>query len=605
MCYRTCCLLLLSLWPLLGLAADPAAGRNALYDHPSPYLAMHGADPVDWQVWDPALLKRAEREGKLLFISSGYFACHWCHVMHRESFRSPAIAERLNRLAIPVKLDRELWPDLDAGLIEFVSLTRGHAGWPLNVVLTPQGFPLLGFVYLPPEQFGEVLTNLQERWREAPLALQTLARSAAAQWPRMDALPEGEPPSTAALSAAFEEAIESLADELSGGFGDQSKFPTTPQLQVLLRLQAARPDPGRAQFLRLTLDQMADRGLRDHLGGGFFRYTVDPGWNTPHFEKMLTDNAQLAALYLEAADVLQVPRYRAIGLETLDFLLRELRHPSGGYISSLSALDDAEVEGGYYLWSLDELRVALGPEGLRQARERWDLSGAPAFEAGYLLIPRPANGAGKANDGVERLLEVRARRGLPRDDKRIAGWNGLVLYALAAATARSSDRIYREAGNELARLIQHHFLADGKLVRAREEAIEFAARLEDYALLGLGLLEWGELTGEAQWLDRARALAEAAWREHYSGRGWDVSVAGLKLPGGQDRPALPDSALPSPSAWLLALTRRLDQADRPVVGKKRWAQAERSARFALAGDPFDFASHLSLLLEKEVAVVSQ
>ncbi|MDH3451434.1 MAG: DUF255 domain-containing protein, partial [Gammaproteobacteria bacterium] len=266
------------------------ASSNELRGNRSPYLAMHGDDPVAWREWGLPALQEARRSGRLLFVTSGYFTCYWCHVMQRESFLDKEVASTLNDNFIPVVVDRELLPALDARLIDFVERTRGAAGWPLNVLITPQGYPLVGITYLPRDTFLQFLHNVRQRWAAERDELSALAKHAAEQI-RQQRSAAAEDPSAKTLLSAMRRQLESVADDLNGGFGQQNKFPMTPQLFALLRIYAATGDPALGEFLSLTLERMAYRGLNDVIGGGFFRYTVDPDWREPHFEKMLYDNA--------------------------------------------------------------------------------------------------------------------------------------------------------------------------------------------------------------------------------------------------------------------------------------------------------------------------
>src|SRR3989344_2511302 len=379
----------------LGLTANAApALTNQLKHHPSPYLAMHAADPVAWQDWGPAAVERARREGKPLFISVGYFSCHWCHVMQRESYRNPDIAAFLNRHFVPVKVDRELEAALDARLIEFAERTRGQGGWPLNVFVTPEGYPMYAALYLPPAEFKSVLERLQGLWARDRAGLERLARdeakraAAPAEMPVVagDSRDGGGRATPGAVAENFVEQALAQADLIHGGFGDQSKFPSAPQLEALLVRAAAKPELRLKEFLKLTLGHMADLGLYDHVGGGFFRYTVDPSWKAPHFEKMLYDNALLARVYLHAAKALREPRYQQIARATLDFMARDLRAPDGALIASLSAIDDKGGEGGYYLWSTDELTALLSEPETKMLRLAFGMQDAAPFEAGYLPL---------------------------------------------------------------------------------------------------------------------------------------------------------------------------------------------------------------------------
>ncbi len=283
-------------WILLipiAVTACTAEG-NELVGHPSPYLAMHAEDPVQWKSWGFEAVNEAKQKDKLMFISSGYFSCHWCHVMQRESYKNDTIAKLLNDAFVPIKVDRELEPVLDEQLIHFTQQTRGQGGWPLNVFVTPEGYPLLGVLYVPADQFKDLLIKLNLRWQEQRQALKQVAANAAYAINRRLQVEQRQTVSVelAELEQRFLSQTMLLADELGGGFGQQNKFPSAPKLVALLKLYAKYRDEQLKEFLLLTLHEMASKGLRDQLGGGFYRYTIDPGWRIPHFEKMLYDNAQ-------------------------------------------------------------------------------------------------------------------------------------------------------------------------------------------------------------------------------------------------------------------------------------------------------------------------
>ncbi|HHO68601.1 MAG TPA: thioredoxin domain-containing protein, partial [Gammaproteobacteria bacterium] len=548
---------LLLVWQCAAAAA-PAANRLA--GHPSPYLAMHGRDPVAWQLWSPEVLERARREGKLVFVSSGYFSCHWCHVMQRESYRDADIAARLNRHFVAVKVDRELEPALDAQLIEFVELTRGRAGWPLNVFLTPEGYPLLGFTYLPPERFAALLDDLQQRWQTERESLTALAREGVEELRARKSLMDAGVPVDGDALRALADASRGLRDDLAGGFGQQARFPMAPQLSALLDAEAALGDEALAGFLVLTLDQMAGRGLRDHLGEGFFRYTTDPDWLVPHFEKMLYTSAQLSMLYLKAAQVLDRPRYRDIGLRTLDFVLDHMAAGDGAFLSSFSAVDDQGREGYYYLWSTADLERLLDQDELRAARAWWNLRGTPAFDYGYLPVAgrsraEVAGELGMKPDRLERLLASakrkllaeRGHRALPADGKRLAGWNGLVLSALARAWQAGGEPRYRRAGRALVAAIHKLFLVDGGLRRSAQGGRALgSAGAEDYALVARGLYDWS-LVDESSAGAAVPGLVRRGWNDFYRGGRWYRSESSLVATLG-GKLALESSPLPSASA---------------------------------------------------------
>lgn len=597
---------LISLFWLAWAVPVPGAPlSNQLREHPSPYLAMHGSDPVAWQDWSAEVLQRARTEHKPLFISSGYFACHWCHVMQGESYRNPEIAALLNRYFIPVKLDRELHPALDDHLIRFTEQTTGQAGWPLNVVLTPEGYPLIGLTYLPPERFRNVLEEMRNLWEEDPERLARLAREAAEEL--QAALKERlstTPSDSADLADLLKAQALTLGDDLQGGFGRQARFPMEPQLGVLLELQAKKPDSRLAEFLRLTLDQIAARGLRDHLGGGFFRYTVDPDWQTPHFEKMLYTQAQLVPVYLRAAEVLGRESYQLVARETLDFALREMRGREGGFIASLSAVDDKGVEGGYYLWRDDDLERLLSPSERGLAEAVWGLSGPARFEGGWLPIPTQESAAAADALGIEpgeagavlasartKVLAARQQRNLPRDEKILAGWNGLMLSALSEGYRLLREPRYREAAETLRTYLVGRLWDGTRLYRARRGAGGLGeASLEDYAFVANGLMSWAEVTGAKADRELAIRLVKEAWRLFYD-RGWRLADRPL-LPAMPAEAALADAPLPSPAAVVLELSLKSGEAE--LSG--RAAGALELGRGPVSENPFLYTTQAWLML---------
>ncbi len=585
----------------LFLTTPLSALENQLRDHPSPYLAMHGGDPVAWQDWGTAALELARREDKLLLVSSGYFACHWCHVMQRESYRNAAIAALLNRHFVPVKIDRELHSALDTLLIEHVQQTQGQAGWPLNVFLTPEGYPLLGTTYQPPQDFLRLLGRVQENWRQDPERMRDLARGVSLQM-RQDVVPRQA--STARSSGVLHEALLEramvLADPVAGGFGEQSKFPMAPQLLALLELQEIAPRPSLAEFLVLTLDAMANGGLRDQLAGGFFRYTIDPGWETPHFEKMLYTQALLSEVYLRAAEILDRADYAAVARDTLQFVIREMPGPQGGYMASFSAVDGTGREGGVYLWTDAQLKAALGEQGSLLARRYWGMEGPAALEAGHM--PRRAKDSAqlRAVSGLSktefekrvavlkaRLLTARGRRSLPVDHKELAGWNGLLLAALARAVLVWGDSELRAAADRIHDFL-HSQLWDGeKLRRAIADGGTLArATLDDYAYVAYGMTIYAELSGDAADRDFARLLIDRAWQRYHGPGGWRLDDRPL-IPGLGERAALPDGALPAPSAVLIRLA--VGSGD-PALVERAISSAARGRGLVQAA-PFEFAGH--------------
>ena len=599
---------MLAFLALLIPASDAVALENQLKKHPSPYLALHGADPVAWQDWNEATVELAREQSKLIYLSIGYFSCHWCHVMQRESYQNAEIARFVNANFIPVKVDRELDPALDARMLEFVEATRGMAGWPLNVFVTPDGHPLYATLYLPPQDFLAVLRRVDELWTGNREQLLQLAQQA-------EVVPKG--PGKPALSPTrvqayakqlVREALE-RADALQGGFGEQSKFPMAPQLEFLLARQARTPDPKLKEFLTVTLDHMAANGLQDHLGGGFFRYTVDPSWKTPHFEKMLNDNAQLARLYLRAARILKRDDYARIAARTLDFVAADLSDGSGAFIASLSALDDKGVEGGYYLWSEDELEKILTADERSAYRLAWGMQDAPPFEAGYLPIAGlpiariserlqrpPATIEMALNSAAAKLRTARALRGLPRDTKRIAALNGLALSAYAEAARLTGNDSYRTTARGLRDFLMNNLWDGESLQRSRADGKTVGkVALEDYAYVAQGLLEWAELSGDKVDYAHAKAVTTQAWKRFYGARGWRLEERSLiQAEAGQDM--LTDGPMPSPSGVVAEVSLRLAAKTNDKALRERTLAALNTHHAALQEGAFWYATPVAAMM---------
>lgn len=586
------CFFLLYLTSVESLRAAAPAAANQLAGHPSPYLALHGSDPVAWQEWNADTVARARREDKLLFVSVGYFACNWCHVMQRESYKNPAIAAQLNRDFIPVKVDRELHSGLDDALQTFSAQLNGISGWPLNAFVTPEGFPVYVILYAPPDEFGRLLSQLSGRWQADKQGIRQLARQAA---PREAPKPASVPLTPELAGRAWQQYLAGVwqeADLLRGGFGEVSKFPMAPQLAALLQRQAQQPEPKLAEFLRLSFDQMAARGLRDHVGGGFFRYTVDPGWDTPHFEKMLYDNAHLARLYLEAARVLQQPRYRQIARETLDFMRRVLQDATGGLYASTSAVDEAGREGAYYLWEPAELKRLLPPAAYSAAKRVWQLDTPRTLEDGYLpaeYVTPSASERALLQQAHALLQRARQSRSLPVDNKMNAGLNGLALSAFSQASTLSPD--YRQSADRIQRFLLTRLIRGDRLMKsmAGGKTLE-GAELEDYAYVVQGLLDHADATGNRTSRSTALKLARTAWSQFCSERGWKYEAAPL-LATLQPEPALADGALYSPSDVLMLASLRLQD---PVLTEK---VSEASAWIVpqFERDPFSYPTRVRLL----------
>ena len=528
---------------------------NQLKHHPSPYLALHGDDPVAWQEWNAQTLALARSQKKLLYVSLGYFSCHWCHVMQRESYRNPQIAALLNQYFIPVKVDRELAAALDSELQSFAERTRGQAGWPLNVFITPQGYPLFATLYSPPKEFLQIVVSLRDRWAKDAKSLQVLAQQAAL--PQTTVLAAGEAKFAPLVGEKYRTQLidEALAqaDMFRGGFGATRKFPMTPQLIALLEAYRQKPHAKLGEFLRLTLDQMASQGLYDHVAGGFFRYTTDPDWHLPHFEKMLYDNTQLARLYLRAAQVFNVTKYREIGYATLDFMLAEMRdEKSRAFITSTSAIDTQNREGGVYLWDKETLQKILTPAEFNLINKFWGLESPAEFDLGYLPMQRVA-----ANDTETRALTeiyrklkvLRAQRGLPKDGKLLTALNGLALQVYSEA-AQTNARYAETAQGIRDFLVNEMWTKEGLRKAKNQNKLIGEAELEDYAYVSAGLLSYAELTGKPEDKQRVSQLARLAWQKFYIARGWRLQQDSL-LARETVEAMVADGATPSPASVLI------------------------------------------------------
>jgi uncharacterized protein YyaL (SSP411 family) len=483
---------------------------NRLAQETSPYLLQHQDNPVDWYPWGPEALERAREEDKPILLSVGYSACHWCHVMERESFEDPETAAYMNEHFVPIKVDREERPDVDAIYMEAVQAMTGHGGWPMTVFLDPEGVPFYGGTYFPPDT-SRGMPSFQMVMEAVVHAFETQREEIRERAPgtraRLGALGEVEPhdlPGTDALEEAMERLL-SVADRRNGGFGGAPKFPPASSLELLL----AR---GETEVVELTLDKMLAGGIYDQLGGGFARYSVDAVWLVPHFEKMLYDNALLARIYLHGWQQLGHERYRRATEETLDWMLREMRGPEGGFYSALDADSEGE-EGKFYVWTPDQIRAVLG-ERAEVATEYYGVSEEGNFEGASVLHLAGGTGA-EEPEGLDEmrgaLFEARAQRVRPGlDDKRLTSWNALAIAALADAGAVLGREDYLDAARTCAAFLLDQ-LRDGagNLLRTfKDGRAHLNAYLEDHAFLLEALLNLYEASFEARWFTEAQALAD-------------------------------------------------------------------------------------------------
>ncbi|MBL6969589.1 MAG: thioredoxin domain-containing protein, partial [Gammaproteobacteria bacterium] len=542
----------------------PAEQISPLADSPSPYLQMHADDPVGWRTWERGTLRHADENSKLIFLSSGYFSCHWCHVMQRESFKNHKISRILNRSFVSVKIDRELSPVVDRDLIDFVRKTTGSAGWPLQVILLPDGTPLLGFVYLPPDRLEQLLLRLEKRWHNNPGELRALAKSVIKDLNKYNVLSSYSNVNSNGMEASAEMLLDD-ADMLSGGFGGESKFPETPHLMEELSLYIKSDNSLLKEHLIVTLDSMATLGLRDAVGGGFFRYTIDPDWNIPHFEKMLYDNAQLAQLYLRAGKIFHRADYLAVGLETIDFMVKQMRNSDGIFISSLSAVDGNGQEGGYYLWDRDELEQLLDDGEKSLFDTMWYPHSTMLDGDVHLFMPDTNKATRRELEDIlsirKKLQRARLERTLPRDHKVLSGWNGLLLSALSELLRNGeiADAEYREIGDQLADTLSTNYWSgdDKKLLRLRGENSSVVASLDDYAYVADGLFRWGEATDQNRFKLLAGKIVRAAKGRLYRGGKWHATNVRLLNYSSEIVTGTAGEALPSPVTVLNRIERLL------------------------------------------------
>ncbi len=552
---------------------------NRLANETSPYLRQHADNPVDWYPWSEEAFERARREDKPILLSIGYAACHWCHVMERESFEDEETARIMNENFVNIKVDREERPDIDQIYMTAVQAMTGHGGWPLTVFLTPDGVPFYGGTYFPKEArhglpaFKDVLRAVAQAWqnrRQEILAGTARVREFLEQQVRAVAPRDQLDPELLRRAAR---ALLQTYDPVNGGFGGAPKFPQPLNLELLLRAYRRFKISEALIAVEHTLKAMARGGIYDQLGGGFHRYATDDRWLVPHFEKMLYDQALLLRVYLGAYQLTGDPLFRQVIDETLGFAFRELYHPEGAFYSSLDADSEGE-EGKYYVWTAAEIDTLLSPEEAEAVKHYYGLIYGPNFEGKNILYARTtleklAVQLGRTPEALretlararEKLLAAREGRVPPaRDDKVLTSWNGLMLRALAEVGAGLGRPDYLQAAERLARFIEAHLARpDGSLWHAFKDGVaRVEGLLEDYAFYADGLLSLYEATGEMGWFRRTVGLADRIidlfWDPSLPGF-FDATAAHDNLPV---RPrSFIDNALPSGSSVATELLLRL------------------------------------------------
>src|SRR5437867_2040406 len=508
---------------------------NRLIHETSPYLLQHAHNPVDWYPWGEKAFDKAKEENNPIRLSIGYSACHWCHVMEKESFESEAIAALMNEHFVNIKVDREERPDLDEIYMNAVQMLTGRGGWPMTVFLTPERKPFFGGTYFPPEDrhgmpgFPKILQAVAQAYRDRPQDVQKSVEQILAALNRLTEISESAEP-------FFPDAIQKAADQLSpaydpdyGGFGRAPKFPNAGLFDLFLRCYRSSKERRYLEMVTHTLTKTAEGGIYDHLGGGFHRYSVDEKWLVPHFEKMLYDNAQLIRIYVDVFRITQDPIFRRVVEETLTYLLREMLHSEGGFYSTQDADSEGE-EGRFFVWEYDEVIKILGEETGEIFSRIYDVSELGNFEGKNILHPilQPEQAAkffGKEIKEIEnliaeakaKLLQEREKRVKPfRDEKILTSWNGLMLSGLAEAYKTIGEERYRKAAERTVEFIFAQMFREGYLLHTyRDGQAKLYGYLDDYAFLAGGLLDLYEATFDRSLLERAVHVTETMINEFW------------------------------------------------------------------------------------------
>ena len=544
----------------------PAKHTNRLAKETSPYLLLHAHNPVEWFPWGEEALAKAKAEKKLIFLSIGYSSCYWCHVMERESFTDPQIAAYLNEHYVCVKVDREERPDVDEIYMAALHLLGRRGGWPLSMFLTPDAKPFFGGTYFPPRDkelpappdedgaagekravtgFLTVVKLVQDRWEQAPDELTRVGGEVAAavkRTLRRRSLADVQPPDENLGDVVLAE-LAAQYDEQYGGFGyseaepQRPKFPEPPNLTFLIDRIRRSPDDKARQMLVGTLEKMAAGGIRDHVGGGFHRYSTDRYWRIPHFEKMLYDNAQLASVYAETYRATGREDFKQVVQEMLSFVAREMTDPAGGFYSALDAETDAQ-EGAYYVWTREELKKLLTADEFALLADVYGVAAGPNFEEhSVLLLARPLAQSAKKHRSTEaelegrlapirqKLLAAREKRKRPlTDTKVLTSWNGLMIRGLADAGRLFEEPKYVDAAGRAADFALRKLRSsEGRLLHAYSGGkAKLNAYLDDYAFLVDGLIALHQATGEARWLQAAEELTATQIKQF-----WDAEEGGF------------------------------------------------------------------------------
>jgi uncharacterized protein YyaL (SSP411 family) len=515
---------------------------NQLIHESSPYLLQHAHNPVDWFPWGDEAFAKARAEDKPLLVSIGYSACHWCHVMEHESFEDEDVAKIQNEHFVNIKVDMEERPDVDKIYMNFVQLTTGRGGWPMNVFLTPEKLPFFGGTYFPPSpRYGmpswqQILISISEAWNERREELLISANEILGELRRISILESsGSPIDTTLSNHAFESFVRSF-DARNGGWGGAPKFPQAMSMEFLLRYWKRTGSEKALEMVKLTADKMANGGIYDQLGGGFHRYATDAIWLVPHFVKMLYDNAQLIRVYLHLFQITKDASYKRIAVETLDYVMREMLDQTGGFYSAQDADSEGE-EGKFFVWTLSEVEEILGSDDAKlfnfffEISESGNFEGKNILQRGYsveaaarALKIEPDELEGVLNSGKQKLFEQREKRVKPfRDEKVLTAWNGLMLSSFAEAAAILNDQRYLDIAVRNAEFIINDLWKDERLLRTYKDGeAKLNAYIEDHANLADGLIALYQASGVLKYLESARQLADTMITEF-----WDEDSGGF------------------------------------------------------------------------------
>jgi uncharacterized protein len=605
--------------------SDTTRRPNALISETSPYLLQHAHNPVDWRPWGADAFESARREDKPILLSVGYSACHWCHVMERESFENEAIANLMNAHFISVKVDREERPDVDAIYMNAVQIMTGSGGWPMTVFMTPDGKPFYGGTYFPPDDrygrpgFVRVLESLHEAWTNRRDDVISSANDLTSHL-GMDRLqPANEVDENLAANAI--QTLEANFDRTWGGFGGAPKFPNPGTLEFLLQHHGRTGSASALEMLERTLTGMGAGGMYDQIGGGFARYSTDERWLAPHFEKMLYDNAQLARVYLHAYQVTHKAFYARIARETLDYVLLEMTSPEGGFYSAQDA-DSEGVEGKFYVWDLTEIQSVLGEDAALFAQAFGVKAGGNWEGHTILTLAQDANQLAQAfnlepseviqklDASRRRLYEVRSSRVWPaRDDKVIVSWNGLMLAAFAEGARVLNEPRYLEAATANLAFVKRELYRDGRLLHTYKDAqAKIDGMLDDYALYALGALELYRTTFDRDALEFALELTRTALAHFRDPNGgfFDTPDDGEAL---IVRPkSFFDSAMPSGNGAMAMLLTALGRLTGDYTWEETALEPIKAMSEVMSRQPTGFGSLLQALEahhspRREVAVI--